>query len=209
MATLYIITGPNGAGKSTAGPGLLPDLIRDQYPPFDGDKLMMRKQIEFKKQSGSYKEARNLANEFVFKEFERLYTHALDNDEHFSYEGHFSEPESWHLIEKFKQNGYRTEMIFLGLKSLQLSMDRVLHRAKKGGHNVQPYDIEKNFYGNLMELNRHLPLLDQLTLLDTSGVIPIYIGQWINGTMHFHLTGNAVPLWVSNHLTGLFPADQL
>lgn len=146
MPVLYIITGPNGAGKSTAGPGLLPDLIRDSFPPFDGDKLMMQQQRVFKKLTGSYKEARNMANEYVFAEFERLYTHdALRTKNDFSYEGHFSEPESWELIKKFKATGYKTEMIFMGLTSLQLSIDRVLHRAKAGGHNVQPFDIEKKF----------------------------------------------------------------
>ncbi len=118
MPTLYIITGPNGAGKSTAGPGLLPDVIKDKYPLFDGDKLKMTKQLEFKKLTGSYKEASRLADNYVFAEFESLYTAALFNKDHFAYEGHFSEDDSWNLIRKFKQEGYRIDMIFLGLTSL-------------------------------------------------------------------------------------------
>jgi len=102
MPCLYIITGPNGAGKSTVGPGLLPDSIRDSYPPFDGDKLKMIKQQEFKCKTVSYKEAGKLADEYVYKEFERLYKEALSKKDHFAYEGHFSEEESWDLIRKFK-----------------------------------------------------------------------------------------------------------
>ena len=95
MPALYIITGPNGAGKSTAGPGLLPDLIKKSYPPFDGDKLKMIKQLEFKKKTGSYKEAGKLADDFVFAEFERQYQKALLEMDHFAYEGHFSDESSW------------------------------------------------------------------------------------------------------------------
>lgn len=208
MPRLYILTGPNGAGKSTAGPGLLPDAIGEKYPPFDGDKLKMIKQQEFKLLTGSYKEASRRADEYVYEEFERCYKRALSANDHFAYEGHFSEESSWDLVRTFKAAGYKIDMIFLGLISLALSADRVFNRAIRGGHNVQPYDIEKNYFGNLIKLNEHLDLIDQLTLLDTSG-IAIYVGQWRNGKMYFHVDNESIPDWVKKHLPRLVKSASL
>jgi len=204
MPCLYILTGPNGAGKSTVGPGLLPDSINKAYPPFDGDRLKMIKQQEFKKSTGSYKEAARLADEYVYAEFEKLYKKALADNDHFAYEGHFSEESSWDLIRKFREKGYRVDMIFLGLVSLKLSSDRVFNRAIHGGHNVKPYDIENNYFGNLIKLNEHLELIDQLTILDTSGRIPIHVGQWRNNKMNFNVDDESIPKWVLRYLPRLF-----
>lgn len=204
MPSLYIITGPNGSGKSSAGPGFLPDSIKDQYPPFDGDKLTMTQQVLIRKNSGcTYKEAKRLAEGFVFDEFKRLYKKALRENDHFVYEGHFSEESSWDLIRKFRKAGYRIDMIFLGLISIELSSDRVFHRAKAGGHKVEAFDIEKNYYGNLYNLNKHLRLIDQLTLLDTSRTIPLHIGQMIDGTMQFFINKEQLPAWVIDYLPNL------
>lgn len=95
-------------------------------------------------------------------------------------------------------------MIFLGLTTLKLSSDRVFNRAIRGGHNVQLYDIEKNYFGNLQKLNEHLELINQLTILDTSTTIPLYIGQWSDNKMDFHLTREAIPDWVVKYLPRLF-----
>ena len=91
MPTLYIIAGSNGAGKSSTGPGLLPDAVIQKHPPFDGDKLKSSKQLELRKQVGSYKEAGRLADEYVDQAFNEQYTFALSNNEDFVYEGHFTE----------------------------------------------------------------------------------------------------------------------
>ena len=204
MPSLYILTGPNGAGKSTTGPSLLPDIISKKYTAFDGDKLKMLKQVEFRQKRISYKEAGRLADEYVYSEFERLYREALSQKDHFVYEGHFSEESSWNLIRDFKEAGYKIDMIFIGLVSIELSKDRVFHRAKKGGHNVQLYDIERNYFGNLQKLNEHIELIDQLTLLDNSKRTPIFIGQWRNDNMDFHVEYGAIPDWVKIHLPHLY-----
>lgn len=46
------------------------------------------------------------------------------------------------------------------LNSLELSQKRVSERVKTGGHYVTPQEIEKNYYGNLVQLNNHSNMLD-------------------------------------------------
>jgi len=175
MPTLYIITGPNGAGKSSIGSSLLPDSIRNNYTPYDADKLKMIEQLRIKKQGFTYKEAGRLADEFVYEEFERRYKDALKRNDHFVYEGHFSDESSWNLIKEFKEAGYKIDMIFIGLATLKLSQDRVYYRAINGGHNVNAFDIQKNYYGNLENLNKFFTLIDTLSLIDNSGNTAIFL----------------------------------
>jgi predicted ABC-type ATPase len=56
----------------------------------------------------------------------------------------------------------------MGLSDPHQSELRVIDRAKQGGHNVPLYEIESNFYGNLVMLNKHYKLFDELLVIDTS-----------------------------------------
>jgi len=88
---LHIITGSNGAGKSTVGPDYLPDHILKHYVVFDGDKLFLEKRRElFPAKTKSIKDARNQASEWLEEHFIGLVDQALQRNDHFVYEGHFS-----------------------------------------------------------------------------------------------------------------------
>lgn len=205
MPTLYIIAGSNGAGKSSTGPGLLPEMVIAKHPPFDGDKLKSVKQLEFRPQvNGSWKEAGRLADEYVYEEFERQYKYAIGHCEDFVYEGHFTEDESWELITTFKNKGYVIVMLFMGLNSVEVSKDRVFTRAKKGGHQVPEYEIEKNFYGNLYKLNKHFELFDRLIILDSSERIAIQIAECVNGIVLPSISENNLPNWFIRYLPSLY-----
>jgi predicted ABC-type ATPase len=45
---------------------------------------------------------------------------------------------------------------------------RVIERTQSGGHYVQPAEIDRNFEGNLIMLDKHFNLLDNITIVDTS-----------------------------------------
>jgi predicted ABC-type ATPase len=86
----------------------------------------------------------------------------------FAYEGHFSSPSPWKILDQFKESGYRITMFFLMVNSLELSQKRVSERVKTGGHYVTAQEIEKNYYGNLVQLNDHFEMIDELILADNS-----------------------------------------
>ena len=56
----------------------------------------------------------------------------------------------------------------MGLSDPHQSELRVIDRAKQGGHNVPFYEIESNFYGNLVTLNKYYKLFDEVVVIDTS-----------------------------------------
>lgn len=209
MPALYIIAGANGAGKSTAGPGLFPEELILKHAPFDGDKLKSLKQLEFRKIVKSYKEAGRLADEFVDNAFETQYKYALTHHQDFIYEGHFTEDSSWNLLKTFKQAGYQVNMVYMGLRSLQISMDRVFNRALNGGHNVPVFEIERNYYGNLDKLNQYFYLVDDLIVLDASfSPMLIEIASRKSGQLLLNLPLSEIPLWFTQYLPNLLPSNS-
>jgi predicted ABC-type ATPase len=166
--TLFIITGSNGAGKSTVGATYLPLEIQKNYSVFDGDKLALQKRRELSATIKSYKEARKSADEWIYNEFSNRLKKSIDSQDHFAYEGHFRNTDTLKTPRRFKKKGYEVSLIFMGLADPHQSELRVIDRAKQGGHNVPVYEIESNFYGNLVTLNKHHKLFDEVLVIDTS-----------------------------------------
>jgi len=165
---LFIITGSNGAGKSTVGTTYLPIEIQKNYLVFDGDKLALQKRRELSATIKSYKEARKSADEWMYKQFSNQVKNAIHSKDHFAYEGHFRNTDTLKTPRRFKKNGYEISLIFMGLADSHQSELRVIDRAKQGGHNVPLYEIESNFYGNLITLNKYYKLFDEVLVIDTS-----------------------------------------
>lgn len=175
---------------------MFPEAIMKAHPPFDGDKLKLLKQLEFRKlANGSYKEAGRMADEFVDMAFETQYKSALSNRDDFVYEGHFKEESSWNLIRTFKGEKYKIHMLFMGLASIEVSLDRVQQRAFNGGHNVPPYEIEKNYLGNLYKLNQHFNLIDELVILDTTERVTIHLATKKDNIITLHSPISELPTW--------------
>jgi predicted ABC-type ATPase len=199
---LFIITGSNGAGKSTVGASYLPQHIRDNYTIFDGDKLFMAKRKElYPVPAKTYKEAKKLAYEWLVKYFESLVDSAIDSNDSFVYEGHFTNDSTWDVPKRFKENGYSINLIFLGLSSTGLSELRVTDRSKEGGHYVPPIEVEANFYGNLEKLNQYFPIIDDLQIIDTSETKHVALAQLVGYEVQSCVPYNDLPTWFINHLS--------
>ena len=116
----------------------------------------------------SLKEAGRQANEWMFGYFMERVKQAIRTKDHFAYEGHFRDKKTLQTPRKFKKRGYYLSLIFMGLPDPHQSELRVIDRAKHGGHNVPLYEIEFNFYGNLLMLNKNFRLFDEIIIVDSS-----------------------------------------
>lgn len=202
MPKLFIITGANGAGKSTVGPIYFPD---EAGALFDGDKLYLEKRSELW-QAGLrvQKELAKQASDFVEETFKRLVSEAIQRRTHFAYEGHFSKDESWDVPLKFKSLGYEIHMVFFGVESPGLSADRVLIRAKEGGHFVDMLTLRTNYYGNLLQLDRHVELFDSLRIIDTSEAEHQVLVIMEKGKMKEFAPKMKMPFWIQNYLPSIY-----
>ena len=92
----------------------------------------------------------------------------------------------------------------MGLTDPQQSELRVLDRAKYGGHFVPLYEIEFNFYGNLIMLNKNLKFFDELIVIDTSKSLSHDILIHIrNSQVLFFNPLEKLPFWFTRFLPNL------
>lgn len=201
MPELYIITGSNGAGKSTVGPKYLPQQIQEQCTVFDGDKLYMQKQKELW-QTGikAHKEAKKIALAFVEETFDNLVHEALTTKQNFVYEGHFTNDATWDIPQRFKEDGYTINLLFLGLTDPNLSELRVIDRTHIGGHYVSRPVIEDNFYGNLEKLDKYFPILNTLKIIDSSGTGHTLLAHLSDQKIISCVPIEHLPMWFTTNL---------
>lgn len=201
---LFIITGSNGAGKSSVGAAYLPTEIREKYTIFDGDKLALEKRKElYPSQIKSLKEARNAASEWVIKEFIVKTKATIKAKDHFVYEGHFRDTSTLKTPRQFKKEGYYLSLIFMGLTDPHVSELRVINRAKEGGHSVPQYEIESNFYGNLVMLNKNYNFFDEVLIIDTSLIEHKILLHRRESRIIFYVPSKHQPFWFSKFLPNL------
>ncbi len=201
MPNLFVVTGANGAGKSTLSKIILPEEFSN-LEVFDGDKFFVESLSNiFPTQTKSPKYARDMAFEATVSEFERLVKESIESNVSFAYEGHFSSEAPWQTIVRFREFGYHITMIFLMVNELSLSMKRVSERVKTGGHYVTPQEIEKNFYGNLIQLNKQSQLIDELIIADNSTFgRPSQILRVSEENIIESIEKNKMPNWVKQYL---------
>jgi predicted ABC-type ATPase len=76
-------------------------------------------------------------------------------------------------LRRWKAAGYRIEIVFLKLHSVQLALRRIAARVRQGGHDVPRDDVERRFdrgWANFQSVYR--PVSDAWTVYDNSGDAP-------------------------------------
>ncbi|MFD2522493.1 zeta toxin family protein [Emticicia soli] len=200
MPELFVITGANGAGKSTLSADLLPASF-SALKVFDGDKYFVEQlSLIFPAQIRSPKYARDEAFKNTVDYFELLVSQAISTKSDFAYEGHFSSEAPWTVIQQFRENNYRITMFFLMVRNLELSQKRVTERVKTGGHFVKYNEVERNYYGNLTQLNKHYNLLDELVIVDNTTDAKLLFHSASNTQI---FKANSLPDWFSEYLPAL------
>ena len=157
-----IIAGPNGAGKTTFAREFLlretgvihfvnADLIAGGLSP-------LRPEL-----------AARQAGRLVLTELIRL----AKAREDFAFESTLSGRTYLRLLNRWKAAGYRIEVVFLSLPSVQLALHRIATRVRQGGHDVSRADVLRRFdrcWHNFHALYR--PLADTWSVYDNSGDSP-------------------------------------
>jgi predicted ABC-type ATPase len=139
--TCWIIAGPNGAGKTTFALEYLPrmegcmnfinaDLIAAGLSPLVPERELLT------------------ASRLFLREIE-VRRAARDN---FAFETTLSGRTYLRLVEQLRRDGWRVELIYLALPSVEMSKQRVAERVAHGGHNIPASDIERRFPRSLSHL---------------------------------------------------------
>ena len=167
LPELFVIAGPNGAGKTTFAKEFLPrfakcrefvnaDLIAGGLSPFSPGAAAM--------------EAGRIMLERIDGLAAQRHTFAFETT--LSGRGYLG------LFHRLKESGYRIHLVFLWLPRVELAIQRVKERVRRGGHSVPEQDIRRRFDRGVRNLlTEYHPLLDTWALFDNSGSDPRLIAQ--------------------------------
>jgi predicted ABC-type ATPase len=141
MPTCWMIAGPNGAGKTTFALAYLPqiaqcrrfvnaDLIAAGLSPLAPDRELLA------------------ASRLFLNEIQTC----IQQRENFAFETTLSGRSYLKLIRRLRSEGWRVELIYLALPSVEVSRQRVAERVIHGGHNIPTADIDRRFPRSLANL---------------------------------------------------------
>ena len=157
-----LIAGPNGAGKTTFARRYLPEDAGVVH--FVNADLIASGLSPFKPELAAIAAAR-----MVLREIDRLAAERTD----FAFETTFSGLTYVRRLQAWKQAGYRIEMVYLRLRSVQLALRRIAARVRQGGHDVPRADVVRRFSRGWENFQRiYRPLADSWTVYDNSGPAP-------------------------------------
>jgi predicted ABC-type ATPase len=162
---VYIIAGPNGAGKTTFALEYLPqvagctrfinaDLIAAGLSPLAPEREIMA------------------ASRLFLREIEER----IAEQESFAFETTLAGRTYLRLVERLQRDGWRVELIYLALPSVEMSKLRVAERVAHGGHNIPLADIERRFPRSLNHLlNDFSHRVDSCTCFMNDGESPVLV----------------------------------
>ena len=157
-----VIAGPNGAGKTTFAREFLPreggvihfvnaDLIASGLSPLRPELAARR------------------GGRLVLMELSRLAKARQD----FAFESTLSGRTYLPLLRRWKASGYRIELVFLSLPSVELALQRIAARVRQGGHDVPRADVVRRFNRSWRNFQLiYCELADMWAIYDNAGEAP-------------------------------------
>ncbi|MBI2496241.1 MAG: zeta toxin family protein, partial [Candidatus Omnitrophica bacterium] len=147
---VYVIAGPNGAGKTTFAKEFLPhyakcenfvnaDLIAQGLSPFSPEAAAMR------------------AGRLLLEQI-RLLAHKHSD---FGFETTLSGITYVALLRRLKAQGYRIQLFFLWIPTVEMALARIADRVRRGGHDIPERVVRRRFHKGIQNFfTRYRPLLD-------------------------------------------------
>ncbi|MFT4251462.1 MAG: zeta toxin family protein [Caulobacter sp.] len=169
MPTVLIIAGPNGAGKTTFADALL-KRRHELFEFVNADEIARRMRWS------TYDAASDL---IAGREMLKLLDALTDERRDIALETALASLSYARRIARWRAAGYRVELVYLRLASVEESLSRVRRRVAMGGHDIPEQDIRRRFPKSLRHLDEiYKPIVDSwqiwlsgaegLQLLDSS-----------------------------------------
>lgn len=170
---LYIIAGPNGAGKTTFANVYLPRFTKSR-------EFVNADEIAAKLSPGNPEGAAIRAAREMLTRIKLLAADRAD----FSIETTLSGKTYLTWLRELKGNGYEIHLFFLWLPEVQMCIDRVADRVRKGGHNIPPAVIRRRYLAGIKNLfGVYRFVLTSWSLFDNSGLVLYTIAREGNGSL--------------------------
>lgn len=151
----YIIyAGVNGAGKST----LYTIHEKNKYR-INPDEILKSMGFDWRD-----KEAQKKAGITAIKKFDEFIKLGVSFNQETTLTGNMIKKN----IKRAKAEGYKIELEYVGVDSVEIAKERVKARVNKGGHGIPDADIERRYHNSLKQLKEVLPLCDRVSIYNNT-----------------------------------------
>ncbi|MBW8067788.1 MAG: AAA family ATPase [Ferrovum sp.] len=176
MPQFWVVAGPNGAGKTTVADRWLAPRI----PVVSPDSI-----------AASHGLSPIQAGKAAVREADRL----LAAGENFAIDTTLAGNRELTLMKRAADAGYKVNLIFISVRSLELCQTRILERIDGGGHAVPPSDVARRYQRSLDHLAVAIDLADRVFVLDNTGKKRRLLFSIEHGRVK-HLS-NRLPAWAN------------
>lgn len=156
MKEYIIIAGINGTGKSSMR-GLMEGMGQNLGYIIDADEIA--KDCGF----NPIKAGKMAVSKIEF---------CLENNLTFTQETTLSGVRTVRTVRRARQQGYNIIMYYVGLNTVEESLERIKNRVRKGGHDIPEADVLRRYGKRTESLRSIIPLCDKILFFDnTNGFI--------------------------------------
>jgi len=162
---LYIIAGPNGSGKTTFAKEFLPNYA-DCFEFVNAD-LIAGGLSPFKPERAAIKAGRLMLEKMNLP---------AENRVDFAIETTLSGKAYLHFLQNLRSKGYKIHLFFLWIRSMEIALERIANRVRRGGHNIPENVVQRRFNKGIYNFfTIYRPLLDYWAVFDNSSNLPSMI----------------------------------
>ena len=179
-----LLAGPNGAGKSTYAPVLSSDV----------EEIVRPDELAYRLSPNAPEDVAVRAGRLAINRIENLLTERRS----FAVETTLSGRFHLDLAVRAKKAGWNVGVVYIGLRSTRLAVERVRLRQLMGGHHVPSTDIRRRYSRSLSNLAQLWRTASRIIVLDNSSARqPIKrVLEMREGELVFRL--RRLPKWLSN-----------
>ncbi len=164
MPALTILAGPSGAGKTRFSEFLKHKNFLSTCPV---NLDLLREEVINDLSYDSYLDESKIGRR-LDKCFEKLCKEAISEGSDFSYECNLRKDQVKY-VKLFEESGYQLNLIYLTLRSIELSKSRIEKReANEKFPRIQEESILKNFHEGLKNLDDFYQDFNQIVIIDNS-----------------------------------------
>ena len=176
MPTYTLIAGVNGVGKSSFASVLLSQ-SNDLGIFIDARQIAAQPGSEI------------LGGKSALKQIHRYVQEGIS----FTQETTLSGRQPLETIQEAREKGFQIRLHYIGLDSLEDSLERIQNRVRRGGHSIPEADVRRRFAKRFDDLLRVLPWCDSAKLYDNYNGFQL-VALWQNGMLQ--PVGTSQPQWL-------------